>query len=289
MSPQTTNVSPSEIRSELGKVLKSKAFESSELMRDFLRHLVAKKLEGKSKEEFKEYTIGVEVFGLKGNWIKDTASTKVRVEAGRLRAKLREYYFEDGGCDPVRISLGKGSYVPSFDYSPSPPNVIPSLRDPARDFIGREAEIEELKMKARKGGVVIYGMGGVGKSELALKVGHDLKSEFPDGQISFDLEGISEHARTTAEAMADVIRAFIGPGETSALRGSGSERHMHSTTETVPAPCSSLLARTCYCAASRESISTCSRLPTPTSCCSKSVTASRVRLKKSLSGIQCRL
>src|SRR6185503_15955263 len=37
----------------------------------------------------------------------------VRVDARRLRDKLREYY-ADAAADPIVISLPKGSYVPAF-------------------------------------------------------------------------------------------------------------------------------------------------------------------------------
>lgn len=48
----------------------------------------------------------------------------VRVEARRLRRKLRDYYLRSGGRDPVLIDLPTGGYVPTFStrsaHSPSP-------------------------------------------------------------------------------------------------------------------------------------------------------------------------
>lgn len=38
----------------------------------------------------------------------------VRVQAGRLRAKLAEYYATEGAEDPIRIELPKGTYSLSF-------------------------------------------------------------------------------------------------------------------------------------------------------------------------------
>ena len=40
----------------------------------------------------------------------------VRVEAGRLREKLREYYGADGQGDPIRIDLPKGTYTPHIEF-----------------------------------------------------------------------------------------------------------------------------------------------------------------------------
>jgi len=40
----------------------------------------------------------------------------VRIEAGRLREKLREYYDADGQRDPIRIDLPKGTYTPHIEF-----------------------------------------------------------------------------------------------------------------------------------------------------------------------------
>jgi hypothetical protein len=43
----------------------------------------------------------------------------VRVQAGRLRAKLAEYYSTEGAEDPIRVELPKGTYLLSFHHSHS--------------------------------------------------------------------------------------------------------------------------------------------------------------------------
>ena len=40
----------------------------------------------------------------------------VRIEAARLRDKLREYYETDGREDPIRIDLPKGTYAPHIEF-----------------------------------------------------------------------------------------------------------------------------------------------------------------------------
>src|SRR5262249_38193211 len=40
----------------------------------------------------------------------------VRLEAGRLRDRLREYYDGDGRDDPVLIELPKGAYAPHIEF-----------------------------------------------------------------------------------------------------------------------------------------------------------------------------
>jgi adenylate cyclase len=48
------------------------------------------------------------------------ADPLVRIEAARLRDKLREYYEADGRSDPIRIELPKGSYTPHVEFRQSP-------------------------------------------------------------------------------------------------------------------------------------------------------------------------
>jgi hypothetical protein len=61
----------------------------------------------------REYSIGIEVYGRKPDF-DPRVDAIVRVEASRLRGKLREYYDSAGRTDPIRIELPKGSYAPLF-------------------------------------------------------------------------------------------------------------------------------------------------------------------------------
>ncbi|HEX4494278.1 MAG TPA: tetratricopeptide repeat protein [Thermoanaerobaculia bacterium] len=86
------------------------------------------------------------------------------------------------------------------------------LPTPPADFTGREDELSFLCSKLAKGGTGaifgLRGMGGVGKTTLALKLAEGLKPEFPDAQIYLDLKGVDPHPLSPAQAMAHVIRAF---------------------------------------------------------------------------------
>jgi tetratricopeptide (TPR) repeat protein len=87
------------------------------------------------------------------------------------------------------------------------PRQIPA---PPKDFIGRIEEIVDL-LAGFKGGATITGlrgMGGIGKTALALVLAEKLASRFPDGQLFLELRGTSEKPLTSAEAMAQVIRAY---------------------------------------------------------------------------------
>lgn len=85
---------------------------------------------------------------------------------------------------------------------------IPS---PPRDFTGREAEIKELLEMLQHGGVTIsglQGLGGVGKTTLALKLAEALKDKYPDAQFYLDLKGADAKPLPAADALAHVIRAY---------------------------------------------------------------------------------
>lgn len=95
-------------------------------MARFLRFGVEHMLDGRA-DELKEYVIGVEVFD-RGAAYDPRTDPIVRVEARRLRAKLREYYDGDGKHDPIIFELAAGTYVPTIrgrgQVAPGPPQPI---------------------------------------------------------------------------------------------------------------------------------------------------------------------
>jgi tetratricopeptide (TPR) repeat protein len=85
------------------------------------------------------------------------------------------------------------------------------IPEPTQIFKGREKELDELTQANREGGVTISGvrgMGGIGKTELALKLAERLAPEYPDAQIFVDLKGTSSSPLAPADAMGEVIHAF---------------------------------------------------------------------------------
>src|SRR5271163_3083343 len=100
-----------------------------------------------------------------------------------------------------------------------------NLRPQTTSFIGRESEVAELQaaMKAHRL-VTLTGVGGVGKTRLAVEVAARLADEFPDGVWFFELAAVTDPA-----AVPDAVAAVLGitqqPGKTvtesvaSALEG----------------------------------------------------------------------
>src|SRR5262245_66213614 len=108
----TVEVESEAARTQLERVLSSSGFARNERLSRFLRFLVERHLEGKD-EELKESVIGVEIFGRAPDY-NPKRDAIVRTEAGRLRARLAEYYAGEGSNDELVIELPKGGYVPAF-------------------------------------------------------------------------------------------------------------------------------------------------------------------------------
>lgn len=107
------------IRTQLRRIVESETFARSERMRSFLRFTVQQALEGKA-DRLKEYVIGVEVYR-KPETLDPRYDPIVRVEAARLRSKLRDYYETEGRTDPVAIGFRKRSYAPVFEFRRTAP------------------------------------------------------------------------------------------------------------------------------------------------------------------------
>jgi adenylate cyclase len=127
--PNATTVSPpsaAEVRAELVRVLGSTVFAQAGRSTEFLRFVVEETLQGRA-DRLKGYTIAIEVFGKPPEFDAQT-DPLVRVEAGRLRRRLIEYYHAEGSDDTVRIALPKNGYAPTFTSLPvvSTPPTLPS-------------------------------------------------------------------------------------------------------------------------------------------------------------------
>ena len=105
-------MSPEDIRSHLADMLASPVFAKADRISRFLGYVVEASLEGRGKQ-ISEYAIAVNVYDRPQSF-DSRLDGIVRVEAGRLRSKLREYYETDGKNSAIRIEFPKGSYSPLF-------------------------------------------------------------------------------------------------------------------------------------------------------------------------------
>jgi adenylate cyclase len=112
-----------QIEAQLQRILKNELFLGSQRLCRFLRYLVDRAL-ANELDQLKEFVVAIEVFDRPSNYDPSVDSI-VRVEARRLRTKLKAYYEGPGVNDPVLIALRPGSYAPVFkqleqNIKPSP-------------------------------------------------------------------------------------------------------------------------------------------------------------------------
>ncbi len=100
------------IEAELERILTSHCFRSRKILCKFLSYIVHATLTGNATH-ITQYNIAVQGLGKHADFnVLD--NPLVRVQAGRLRQQLDEYYASEGRFNPLRIDLPNGSYHPTF-------------------------------------------------------------------------------------------------------------------------------------------------------------------------------
>ncbi len=101
---------------QVHKLVNSHVLHGSESLCKMLQYL-ANQATHHPGASVKEYQIATEVFGRPPDFDPHLDST-IRVQAGRLRSKLAEYYAAEGAQDHILVELPKGSYALSFHERP---------------------------------------------------------------------------------------------------------------------------------------------------------------------------
>ncbi len=104
-------------RRQVARILQSETFRNADSLRRLLAYLAEKSLSGEA-DQLKEYTVGVEAFG-KPESYDPQHDASVRIQAGKLRQKIEEYYRSEGRDDPVLLMFPKGRF--RFQFAPAPP------------------------------------------------------------------------------------------------------------------------------------------------------------------------
>lgn len=102
------------VQAQLERILTSPQFSQAGRQAALLRFLVESDLRGDSGA-LKETVIAAEVY--REPAYDPKADSFVRVDVGRLRQRLRDYYAERGAADPIRITIPKGRYAPAFEVA----------------------------------------------------------------------------------------------------------------------------------------------------------------------------
>ncbi|MEW2301388.1 BTAD domain-containing putative transcriptional regulator [Streptomyces sp. NPDC006655] len=152
-----------------------------------------------------------------------------QAEALAVYADTRRLLAEELGVDPrpglrelqQRILQADPALAePSAPAAEPPAAAVRPAQLPATvpDFTGRSAFVAELSevLASAEGRVMavsaLAGIGGVGKTTLAVHVAHQARAAFPDGQLYVDLQGAGAQAADPETVLGSFLRALGTPG-----------------------------------------------------------------------------
>jgi hypothetical protein len=113
---RTFAAGPEQLFQQIDNIIKSHSLRGSESLCKLLQYLAKQSLDHPDAP-LKEYQIATEVYGRPAGFDPQSDST-IRVQAGRLRLKLAEYYAGEGSADPILVKIPKGSYHLIFEARP---------------------------------------------------------------------------------------------------------------------------------------------------------------------------
>jgi len=115
------------LRAGVDRIVRSEAFRSSEVLRRLLLYLAEKAATGEA-DRLKEYVVAIDGLGKPSSYDPQHNSA-VRIQVGRLRQKLAEYYRNEGIDDPLTVDLPKGRFRLVWTERASTP-IVPLVADP---------------------------------------------------------------------------------------------------------------------------------------------------------------
>src|SRR5215470_6982389 len=119
-------------------------------------------------------------------------------------------------CDDLLSADGALVALAAREHRPRKSSALHGLPGGTRHFTGRRDELRRIGLALRepRAMVVLTGMAGVGKTELALRAAWESQASFPDGCLFFDLYGHTPWApRISGEDVLDALLRVLGvPG-----------------------------------------------------------------------------
>ena len=132
---------------QIDRIANSSVLHGSESLCKLLRYLANYGLEHPSGH-LKEYQIATEVFGRSPDFDSQLDST-VRVQVGRLRQKLHDYYASEGSSDPIVVDLPKGTYLLGFHHLPAASPIGKDVT-PIKEQEGRPVALADVQPNSRR-------------------------------------------------------------------------------------------------------------------------------------------
>lgn len=152
------------IQQQVQRIVQSEQFRSSGVLRRLLTFLSDKAIAGEA-DNLKEYVVAIEGLG-KSSTYDPQHNSAVRIQMGRLRQRLAEYYRTEGKTDPMIVDLPKGRFrltfeersnAPTFNQEGSPDSMPPPI--PSVESFGsapsRQLNLSLLQLVAGLVGVVL--------------------------------------------------------------------------------------------------------------------------------------
>ena len=109
---------------QVERILHSEELRGSEVLRRLLRFLATKSVSGEA-DSLKEYSVAIDGLG-KPSAYDPRHNSAVRIQVGRLRQKLTDYYRREGEHDPILIDIPKGRFKLKFELRNKPESIDPS-------------------------------------------------------------------------------------------------------------------------------------------------------------------
>jgi tetratricopeptide (TPR) repeat protein len=202
----TYDVADRDVRAALARISAWDGLARSERLRSFLEYLVEETLAGRGSA-IKAKTIGMDAYGYTVDEL-DGRESVVRVDAGRLRRKLEEYYGDVGKEDVVRLSLPKGGYTPTFERTAQA--VAETSREVAQQ---KFSKFGRWSVGAVVVAAIIFGSGILLVQNKGWDKSKSVENKLYERRAIFDVAPNRLRSINLAEIGRDLIFPALGPGQ----------------------------------------------------------------------------
>jgi hypothetical protein len=139
---------PELLQAQVDRIVHSEQFRSSEVLRRLLNFLTERSLSGEA-DNLKEYVVAIDGLGKAASYDPQHNSA-VRIQMGRLRQRLAEYYRSEGKDDPIVVDLPKGRFRLTFEQRSEADAIVNVNNDPRILAASSMPELAAMESELRK-------------------------------------------------------------------------------------------------------------------------------------------